>query len=56
MPTTTLSSSVISLKMRMFWNVRAMPPRVIMCGRRPTRLAPSNVMPPDDGGGITQTR
>ena len=29
MPTITFSSSVISLKMRMFWKVRAMPPRVI---------------------------
>ena len=50
MPTITFSSSVISLKMRMFWNVRAMPLRVIWCGLRPSSVAPSSVMSPVVGG------
>ena len=45
----TFSSAVISGKSRMFWNVRAMPIRLIWCGLRPLIRWPSNRTSPDVG-------
>src|SRR3569833_1316184 len=48
-PTMTFSSAVISGNSRMFWNVRAIPSRLIWCGLHPTIRCPSNVTLPDVG-------
>jgi hypothetical protein len=45
-PTMTFSSAVISGKSRTFWNVRAMPPRVISCFFLPTIDWPLKRIPP----------
>ena len=45
----TFSSAVMFWKSRMFWNVRAIPRRVMRCGGRPEITVPSNTMRPDVG-------
>src|SRR5262249_45038732 len=48
-PTMTFSIAVISGKSRMFWNVRAMPIRLMLYGLRPLIRRPSNVTEPAVG-------
>ena len=48
-PTTTFSSAVISPQSRMFWNVLAMPRRVIWCRLILPSGAPSKITVPDVG-------
>jgi hypothetical protein len=45
----TLSRTERSLKIRMFWNVRATPARAIFQGGSPTRDRPWNESSPDVG-------
>src|SRR4051794_18997135 len=45
-PTMTFSSAVISGNSRTFWNVRAIPPRVISCFFLPTIDSPRKKIPP----------
>ena len=48
-PTTTFSSAVISLKSRMFWNVRAMPSCVMACREALANGLPSSSTWPELG-------
>jgi hypothetical protein len=40
MPTSTLSSALIVPNRRMFWKVRAIPSRVMVCGFNPSSGVP----------------
>ncbi len=48
-PTITFSTALMVANRRMFWNVRAMPSAVILSGRTPEIVLPSNSMVPRDG-------
>ena len=45
-PTMTFSLAVMVANRRMFWNVRAMPSFMIMSGRPPVIVLPSNSITP----------